>query len=174
MRTLSPRERQLVSALSVITEDRRIAVRDAREHGGKFYPKWGCPPQWKSKEYPHLIYSELGYLNADGLSARRLLLECWAEIEAAGRDPLLDKLEQMAPYVDANWNNQSTYAPSEIMILRYFIEVSDIERPERGIAMKKEALRWVDEARSRWLAGFYANPFGPRMARPAQAAGNAS
>lgn len=163
---LNAKDRRIFDELADLNDERRVAIRDAREIRGKFYPGWGCPAHFTTKEYPHLLYSDLRYLNADGLTARRMLTDRWDDIVEAGRDHILEKLKTMAPYVDAGHDDPTAYSPSEMMIFRYFIAVSDREHPERGVDMRKQALGWIAEARARWLAGCYANPMGERRPRP--------
>ncbi|MDH7971798.1 hypothetical protein QH494_06340 [Sphingomonas sp. AR_OL41] len=82
-------------------------------------------------------------------------------------DPILAKIEQMAPFVDEGWAPGmpgQPVRPSTMMGIRYCAVVTS---PDAGAADAafQMALRWLNTARRRWRAGYCANPFGEPVRR---------
>lgn len=156
--------------LACLNRASRIALRDADLANGRYFPRGfarldGDMLEFVRPDMPTVFDRKC--LSVRGLEARALLVEHWAEIEEMARDPILEKLKSMAPFVDGGWDRSSLYSPSEIMLLRYFIAVSDRDNQDRVTRIRQLALGWIEEARHRWKAGFYANPFGAPVRRPA-------
>lgn len=161
----SPEE--IFKTLAGLTTASRVAIRDAYEDREKYIPRYGFyPVSWLEPSNREIPVLSRKCLNAAGLIARDLLISRWDEIEEASRDPILDKLAEMAPFVDAGWDGRSGWAPSEILQLRYLIAVTDLDDWKRIIRMKLQAAEWIEEGRRRWRAGFSADPTGepkPRL-----------
>jgi len=161
-------DQELFDYLADLSTKVRAAIRDAVERDEKFFPAFdGCRAdrlvELERPDMPTMFTTKC--LNKDGRRARKILAARWVEIELASRDTIFDTLKAMASFVDEGWDGASSYSPSEMMILRYFIEASDRENPERVTSMKEQAMGWIEEARQRWRAGFSANPFGPPIKR---------
>ncbi|EQA97253.1 hypothetical protein [Sphingobium sp. HDIP04] len=158
----------LLNYLAEMTPAVRAAIRDATERDGAFFPGFDA---YRATEMVELVRPDMPTiftekrLSKDGVRARLMLLARWDEIEQASRDPILEKLTCMAPFIDQSWDGTSTYSPSEKMIMRYFIAVADKENPARIRRMKEQAIGWIDESRRRWKAGFHANPIGTPLPR---------
>jgi hypothetical protein len=159
----------LLAYLADLTEKTRMAIRDADERDGNFYPAFDaqCASRLIELDRPDMpTIHTTKRLNKIGLRARLMLLACWDEIDEAGQDPILVKLSEIAPYIDQSWDGEAPYSPSELIMFRYLIAVTDSENPVRISAMKQQAIGWIEEARTRWRNGFYANPIGQPVARP--------
>jgi len=159
---------RLFAYLAETTPSARASIRDAQEFDSEFYPGFDA---WHLSLLVEMARPDMPSiypgkrLNGTGKRARSMLVTRWDQIEAASIDPILEKLKEMAPFVDAGWDTTSVYRPSEIIILRYFICVSDRENPDRADSMKKQAIAWIDEGRRRWQRGFSADPIGMPKAR---------
>jgi hypothetical protein len=105
-------------------------------------------------------------LNAAGLVARDILLNRQAELDERARDPELDALDAMARYADHGFEGPG-WSPSAVMKIHYLIMLTREIRdgPAARINAKKHAIKWVEEGRARWKAGFVANPFGDPVLR---------
>ncbi len=86
-------------------------------------------------------------------------------------DPLYASLVAATPYLDANWRLApgGPLKPSEILSLRYCIESTNhrigIGRAHREAGARLRAA--LEEARRRYRDGFFADPLGEPVRRPA-------
>lgn len=86
-------------------------------------------------------------------------------------DPLYAALVAAEPYLNENWVHVpgGPLKPFEVLSLRYCIVSTNyhIGMANARAAAKEELQAALEKARQRYRSGFYANPFGEPVRRPA-------
>jgi hypothetical protein len=138
----------------------RDAIRQAQERAdGRFYPirdVYATLTEPSNKDMP---ITGAKCLNRKGVIAREMLVSHGDEIEYLASDPLRRSLERVAAQMNRGWDGPG-WSPGDVMLIRYYIETSDIFNIDRVMAMRAQAQGWIKEAKRRWSAGFVPNPFG--------------
>lgn len=82
-------------------------------------------------------------------------------------DPLLAALARAAPYIDARWEKERHHKipPSALIKIPFCMDMFD-GSPRRVRQTRERAVALLTEARRRYRAGFYADPFGDPIRRP--------
>lgn len=98
---------------------------------------------------------------------RQLVREQQARTAAAfveqNPEPVLDEIDRASAYLDEGWTPDGGLRPSSTIKMTYCMAMAAHE-PDRMAAVEY-VTRNLNEARRRWLAGFYANPFGDPVQR---------
>ncbi|HEX7853822.1 MAG TPA: hypothetical protein VF503_09020 [Sphingobium sp.] len=127
-------------------------------------------------QWPEAIHHPV-FLSEMGIAARALLVARPGVVETERAeqegDHELDALKAAAPFMDEGFSDPKGWKPSEIIQVAYCITatrsfvLADAKHLNRA---KAYATRMLEEARRRYAAGFYANPLGEPVKRPAQEA----
>lgn len=83
-------------------------------------------------------------------------------------DPVLDLIEKATPFLDDGWSGPGRLKPSSVIMITYcmIMTSSAADAAERAFTLTMQRML---EARRRFRAGFYANPFGDPVERPFEA-----